>query len=141
MLDEADDLPYPLALLACNQIYVDPVSKAKSLLGLLVHVRAESFPATIEPIFVYFSFTNAKGTIPVRVRLLDAHQRGPALFDFSQDVEGGVGHVHEFLVRAQNVTFHAPGAYRLQAFAGDDLLIERALFVHPVRLQSIATTG
>jgi hypothetical protein len=78
----------------------------------------------------------------VRVRLLDAHQRGPALFDFSQDVEGGgPGHVHEFMVQAQDVTFHAPGAYRLQAFAGDDLLMERALFVHPGRLQSIATTG
>src|SRR4051794_31938845 len=88
MFDEpADGLPYPLALLACNQIYIDPVSKAKSLLGLLVHIRAESFPATIETLFVYFSYTEARGTVPVRVRLLDAHERGPALFDFARDVE------------------------------------------------------
>src|SRR5262245_60422899 len=66
MSDEPDGLPYPLALIACDHIHVDPVGLSKSLLGVFVHRRAESFPAEI-PLYFSFSFIDArKGLAPCR---------------------------------------------------------------------------
>src|SRR5262245_60583845 len=103
--DEPDELPYPLALMACDHVHVDPVGLTKSLLGVFVHRRAEAFPAEI-PLHFYFSFTNARtGLVPVRLRLAAPGGSGAVLLDCSSqmDCPGGLD-VREFMVAAR-VTF------------------------------------
>src|SRR5262249_42156914 len=109
MFDEPDGLPYPLPLMACDPIHIDPVGLGKSLLGIFIHRRAESFPVEIPPHF-YFSFTNARaGPVPVRLRLAAPGDRGEVLLDISHEMDcpGGLD-VREFMVQAR-VTFPAPG--------------------------------
>src|SRR5262249_4885099 len=139
--DEPDDLPYPLALIACDHIHLDPVGLTKSLLGVFVHRRAESFPAEI-PLFFYFSFTDArKGLVPVRLRLAAPGDGGAVLLDVGSEMDcPGGPDVREFMVQG-GVKFPAQGAYLLQASAGGEVLIERALFLHPGRLHVAAGAG
>jgi len=117
------------------------VGLSKSLPGVFVHRRAEAFPAEI-PLHFYFSFTGARqGLVPVRLRLAAPGDRGTALLDYSSqmDCPGGLD-VREFMVQAR-VTFPEPGAYVLEASAGGEVLIERALFLHPGRLHVAAGAG
>ena len=55
------------------------------------------------------------------------------------DCPGGPD-LREFMVAAR-VTFPAPGAYVLEACAGGEVLIERALSLHPGRLHVAAGAG
>ena len=66
---------------------------------------------------------------------------GAVLLDGSSqmDCPGGLD-VREFMVQAR-VTFPEPGAYVLEASAGGEVLIERALFLHPGRLHVAAGAG
>src|SRR5262245_8448058 len=139
--DEPDGLPYPLALIACDHVHLDPVGLTRSLLGVFVHRRAESFPAEI-PLHFYFSFTQArKGLVPVRLRLVAPGGRCAVLLDYSSqmDCPGGLD-VREFVVRAR-VKFPAAGTHVLPAAAGSEVLMERALFLHPGRLHVAAGAG
>ena len=87
MSDEPDGLPYPLALIACDHVHLDPVGLTKSLLGVFVHRRAEAFPTEI-PLHFYFSFTEArKGLVPVRLRLAAPGDRCAALLDVNAEMD------------------------------------------------------
>ena len=139
--DEPGDLPCPLALIACDHIHVDPVGLTESLLGVFVHRRAESFPTEI-PLHLYFRFTNARtGPVPVRLRLVAPGDRGEVLLDVGHEMDcpGGLD-VREFMVAAK-VKFPAPGTYILEASAEGEVLMERALFLHPDRLHVAAGAG
>ena len=118
MSDEPEELPYPLALIACDHVHVDPVGLSKSLPGVFVHRRAEAFPTEI-PLFFYFSFTGArKGLVPVRLRLAAPGDSGVVLIDVSSQMDcPGVPDVREFMVSAR-VTFPEPDRLRRRGRGG-----------------------
>jgi hypothetical protein len=146
LFDDEPEAPRPcgLALLVCDHVHVDSVSKLKSLLGLFVHRRAEAYPVTL-PLCFYFSFCGAAGGAAVRLRLAAPGGRLPDLLDFSVTMhpagdEASEANVRELMVR-DDVTFPAPGAYLLEAYVGGEVLMGRPLYLHPGRLQVVAGAG
>ena len=53
--------PYPKALLLCDAIIVDEISKKKTLVGVFSQINIESFPAHFYPMTLYARLIDAEG--------------------------------------------------------------------------------
>jgi len=121
--------PIPLTLLICDHVWRDPNSGKHSLLGTFSGIGSSRFPL-VTNFAVYFAVTDAFGSLPVRLELIDLDEDRPAVCD----AEG----IFEFTDRRQviegtfnfaGLEFPEPGEYRLKLFVAGDFLMERALHV------------
>ena len=134
--DDASDgdprIPYPLAMVVCDAIYLDPHSGKRSLTGVFSVVRTDSFPVTVIALAVYVALSEWIGTHTLALQLVDMTEDAGPLFRMEAEQEyHDPLQVIEVDFRLGRVTFPAPGKYRLQLFAGDSLLHERLLLAVP----------
>jgi hypothetical protein len=59
--------PYPLAILLCDQIIVDEISKKKTLVGIFDLIYAKQFPIIHRPLSAYVRLTDAEGKYDFRM--------------------------------------------------------------------------
>jgi hypothetical protein len=128
--------PYPLALILCDSVYVEPPTQRKALTGLFSAIQAVSFPVCHPSLCVYLACTDGRGNIPFKLVLIDAEEARDPIFTAEMTPNEPVDDpraILELVFKVSNVIFPEPGEYRLQAYAGNDLLLERRVVVQQVQ--------
>jgi len=126
--------PMVLAMMVCDAIYQDPATKKCTLLGTFSTISARRFPVVHRELAVHVALTDGRGNVRIKLALVGEDESQPPLFS-------GEGVIHfadprvvaELNFQLANITFPAPGAYRFQVHANDELLMERRLQVLPER--------
>ncbi len=122
--------PCPLAMVVCDAIWCDPGTGKQVLLGLFSAIHARTFPAVHPVMAIHVALTDARGTIPIRLVLVDANEEREPLFDETQDVEfPDPRAVIELDFHLGNLRFDEPGEYRFQLYGGSTPLMERRIVV------------
>lgn len=125
--------PYPLALVICDGVHIDPLTRKYSLLGTFSALRGAEFPMVVEKLVVYLAMTDVRGVIPFELRIVrvspdDASEwltfttQGEL---YSDDPLA----VAELALTVHGVQFPTSGEYRIQFFACDQFVMERRLSV------------
>jgi hypothetical protein len=132
-VDSLLPLPLPLAMVICDTIWKDSGSGKATLLGLFSEIGAKEFPATHGNMGVHIALTDAQGTVPVRLQLLDVDEEEEPLY--RAETELAFPNPREIInwnIHIRDVVFPAAGEYRLQLFARGEFLMERRLMVKQV---------
>jgi hypothetical protein len=122
-------LPKVLSFLVAKYAHENPQTKLWSIYGVYTSVSAAEFPAA-QPVTVYLEVTNLRTPTNLRLLLVDADESRPPLFE--KPIPLGAFDPHFVLVINYDhgaVIVPAPGVYRLQLFAQDNLIAERLLEV------------
>ncbi len=124
--------PFPLALVVCDNIYIDPYNGKRTIIGTFSAIGVQSFPLTLPILAVYIALTDGRGQINLRIDLVDVDEE-KSLFSAESLVEFPDPRlVIEVSFAAQNIVFETAGEYRLRLFANNDFLMERRILVaHP----------
>jgi hypothetical protein len=125
--------PLALAMIISDAIWIDPSTGKKTILGVFSAIGGNEFPLTLPQIVVYVALTDARGIVPLTLRLVDVDEiRGPIIEMYlSPDFVDPVT-ILEVTPHLKDVVFPEPGEYRLQLLTGGDLIIERRIPVMPV---------
>jgi hypothetical protein len=108
------------AMLMCDLILVDELTKKKSLIGIFHAIHAESFPCTHPSMFIYVQFTDAAGEYNFTLDLVD----------LSNNKVLGKGHIppltisdrlqtHDLIFNLRDLTFDHPGKYEFRISTQD----------------------
>ena len=117
--------PYPLAMVICDNIHLDPGTGKKFLLGCFSVIHAREFPATHPMMCLYVSVTNGRGNMPFKVQLIDADEVREPIWAVEQEVEfSDPRMVMEMVFYLGGITFPEPGEYRFQLFASNEFIME-----------------
>jgi hypothetical protein len=125
--------PYPLAMVVCDAIWLDPATGKRFLLGCFSALRATQFPILHRSMAVHVALTNGHGRMGIRIRLIDDEESREPLWLAEGEVEfpdprGSV----EIDFMLPPVEFPAAGVYRFQFFAAGEFLMERRMIVELV---------
>lgn len=122
--------PYPLAMVVCDAIWQDPATRKSFLLGLFSVIQAKAFPAVHPVMAIHVALTDGRGTLPIRLRLVDAGEEREPLFEGTQEVVfPDPRTVVELTYHLGGARFESAGEYRFQLYAGTELLMERRVLV------------
>jgi hypothetical protein len=123
-------MPLPLAMVICDAVYEDPITRKKTILGTFSALSVDEVPALIPQICAYAALTDTRGMCEVRAVIVDADEENPPLAEEKYLLEfSGPLTVLEIVFAFTGVLFPSEGVYRVQLFAGDQLLIERKISV------------
>ena len=122
--------PYPLAMVVCDAIWTDPVTGKRTLLGCFLRILSRNFPTSRRVMAVYIALTGGRGTVPMRMQLVDAAETRPpiAQADLEDEFYDPLS-VVEMELHLSGMEFPEPGEYALQLYAGNELLVERRIRV------------
>ena len=121
--------PIPLTLLICDHAWRDPNSGKYSLLGTFSGLGSSALPL-VTNLAVYFAVTEGRGTLPVRMELVDVDEERPAVFDAEGTFEfEHLRQVIEGTFAFERLVFPERGEYRLKLFVAGEFLMERALHI------------
>ena len=129
------DLPPPLALsmILCDAIWVDPATGKQTILGVFTELGAREFPAIHPLLAVSVCLTDAHGTIPVRLQLVDADEEEAPLFVSEANYEFPDRRaIINLVLHLTGLVFPCAGEYRFQLFANNEFVIERRLLLRQV---------
>ncbi|MBL7134297.1 MAG: hypothetical protein ISS78_09385 [Phycisphaerae bacterium] len=122
--------PYPLAMVVCDAIWRDPSTGKLTLLGTFSAIRVKKFPTKHNLMAVFVSLTDGHGPTPVKLQVVDANEARAAVMETEQVVDFSDAHmVVEVAYHLRNLVFEAPGEYRFQLLAHEELLMERRVLV------------
>lgn len=123
-------VPYPLAMLICDEVVQGPLSRKTSVLGCFASIAFRDFPAVHPGFTVYVSLTDGRGRVPLRIKLVAAADEGDPIAEAETEIDFiDPRAVVDFAAVLRNVVFPRPDEYRLQLFAGDEFVIERRIVV------------
>jgi hypothetical protein len=122
--------PMALAMVVCDAVWVDPATGKSTILGTFASIHGHDFPLAVPTMAVYLALTDARGVVPLELRLVDVDEEQEPVFqtELSQEFADPIV-VAELVVILENKIFPTPGEYRLQLFAAGDFLMERRVFV------------
>jgi hypothetical protein len=122
--------PYPLAMVICDGIWVDPYTGKKTLLGVFSAILGPSFPLVHPILTIYIALTDGHGPVTSKVKLVDADEEREPIFSEEQTMEfSDPRSIVELVFQVTGVQFQHPGEYRLQLFANEEFVIERRIVV------------
>lgn len=122
--------PYPLAMVICDAIWLDPFTGKRTIIGTFSAIGATEFPMVHPIMSVYAALTDGRGKVQMRLVLVDANEEREPIFSMDSDVEiPDPRAVLEWNATANNLVFPAPGEYRMQLFADGTLLVERRIVI------------
>src|SRR6266404_418186 len=123
-------VPYALAMIIADQIYMDPATGKRSILGCFSAIQAHSFPAAYPIICVAVQLTDGRGKVPLRFRLVDADEEMTIFESDTMELDFvDPRAIIELGIFIHNATFATPGEYRLQLRANDEMVMERRLIL------------
>lgn len=126
-------IPLALAMVVCDAIWADPGTGKKTILGTFSTIIGREFPLKMSQLSVYVALTDARGKVPLTLRLVDVDElRDPVI---SQDFE--VDFIDPIMIAEgtflfTETIFPEPGEYRLQLLSASELIIERRLLIMPI---------
>ncbi len=122
--------PLVLAMVLADTVVQDLPTGKNTIQGTYRSLDAAEFPYVHPSIVVYLALTEGYGETEVRLRLIDAAESRPPLFELESAVKFADPLVEVEVVFAQGkVVFPEPGEYRLQLFGAGEPLLERRLKV------------
>jgi hypothetical protein len=136
MLDEKLGQPPPLvqSMLLADWIHRDAVTGKYFILGTYNRMASPIFPTPQSALHIYLTIIEAHGVTVLRLRVVDVDDVYGPIHESAHPVDlPDPNRVYEFTCNV-GVVFPAPGDYRIQLFAGADMLRELRLTVEPPRL-------
>lgn len=122
--------PVVLAMILCDAIYQDPATHKCTILGTFSTINARKFPVVHRQLAIHVAMTNGHGKTRIRLSLVGNDDNKPPLFSREAALDfRDPRMVAELNFVLTNLTFEAPGEYRIQLLANDELLMERRLYV------------
>jgi len=119
---------YPLAMVFCDMIHRDPLTGKRTLLGCFSELRATHFPYVHAMMATYVAFTDVRGQVVAKVRIVDVDEEHGPLFEQQASVNVvDQGTVAEADALMPGVRFPTPGVYTVQFFVDARFLRERRL--------------
>jgi hypothetical protein len=119
--------PIVQAMLLADHIHIDPSTGKRYILGTYNRIMAAKFPHSVPKLCLLLALTNGHGSTVLRLRVVDMdEERGPLLESAHPANMPNPNEIYYFPVTL-SVVFPAPGAYRIQLFADNDLLRELRL--------------
>jgi len=110
------------ALLVCDMVIEDTVTRKKSIIGTFTDIWAQSFPCVQPRMAVYFCLTDAEGTYDMQLKLLNAEtEMLLAHASFSIVIPDRLV-IQDFGVALPPVQFPVAGRYELQIVANKEFL-------------------
>lgn len=126
----AGNAPYALAMVVCDFVWRDPATGKFTILGTFSTLAALIFPCVQPLMSVFVAITDGRGKTPVKLRLVDADESVPPLFEGMFEVEWSDPRmIMEIAFGVQGVAFPSAGEYRFQLFSGSEPLMERRIVV------------
>jgi hypothetical protein len=129
----APQVPYPLAIVICDALHMDPATGKKTILGTFTAFQSTVFPFKSGQMVVYLALTDGRGKIPFELRLVRVDNEDgdqPAIFTATGELECiDPLAVMEIGLGMKGIEFPSPGEYRFQFYACGDFVIERRLVV------------
>jgi len=126
-------VPYPLAIIVCDSIHVDPSTGKRTLLGIFSEIGATEFPCRHPQLAVHVSLTDGRGHIPLKFRLIDCDETEDPLFEATNEIPfTDPRAILEFGFLIPNIEFPRAGEYRFQVFANGEFVIKRRLIVRQI---------
>lgn len=125
--------PIALAMIICDAIWVDPSTGKQTLLGVFSEIGAKEFPVVHPLMAVHICMTDAEGSVPLKLQLIDVDETREPLFMVENELEFPDRRVNMVMTaHMQGIAFPEPGEYRLQLFGRGEFMIERRLVVKKV---------
>ena len=131
-----DQKPYCLAMVLCDAVHRDSSTGKFTILGTFSRLNGSAFPVRAR-FCVYFSITDARGSVPLGVRIVDSAAQ------MADDKDGGVIFTSDLPslqldnplmivdgVCGIRVDFPKPGVYHCELFSGNEDLMARRLIVN-----------
>jgi hypothetical protein len=104
-----------------------------ALLGVFSDIAAKIFPFTHPLLATHICLTDALGTIPIKIQLIDADEEEDPLFVVEHDLEfPDKRAIIVVNAHMKDIAFPKPGEYRLQVYAQKQFIIERRLVVKSI---------
>ena len=121
--------PVPLALMVADEIWTDPTTGKRTVLGTFSGLLSTQFPAIHGRMAFYLAITDGRSTGSVDFRIVDINDETEPVLAVSCPVElNNPLVVAEIIAKVENVAFPRPGMYVLQAlWNGVTPIIERRL--------------
>lgn len=122
--------PMVLAMMICDAIYQDPATHKCTILGTFSTINARRFPVVHRQLAVHVAMTGGHGMTQICLSLVGPEEGEPPLFSRDGRIDfRDPRMVAELNFVLTNITLKQAGEYRLQLSAGDELLMERRLYV------------
>ncbi len=131
-----DHRPVPdiIALLVCDQIISDRLTGKQSLIGMFSNIHARGFPATHPQLCVFVALTDGHGETDLTIRIVDSNDSRPPIVEGrGKVVFKDPRAIANLSLQFHGLTFPAPGEYRVQIYAGPQLLREARLMLTLLR--------
>ena len=120
--------PIVQSMILADHVHRDSMTNKKFILGTYNSVVTDKFPYP-KSLCLYLAITNAHGPLLLRIRLIDVDDQQSPVYETAYPVDlHDPNNVYELTIGAA-VVFPAPGDYRLQLYAGSELLRELRLRV------------
>ena len=120
--------PDIIALLVCDQIITDRMTGKQSLIGMFSNIHARGFPATHPQLCVFVALTDGHGETDLTIRIVDSNDSRPPIVEGrGKVVFKDPRAIANLSLQFHGLTFPAAGEYRVQIFAGSELLREARL--------------
>ncbi len=78
--------PMALAMVICDSLHRDPATGKYTLLRLFSVIGASSFPVTHPQLALYVALTDGRGTVPIKIRLIDVDEELEPLFEAESEM-------------------------------------------------------
>jgi hypothetical protein len=117
----------PKAVLFCDEVYREPVTKKLTLFGLFSHWNAHTYPESVAQLHVYFEFQSEASSIPFRFTF-GAVGEEPFLdvpIEFVREVDARPGST--IVVTVGGFVVPAPSVYRAGFWIGEKLVADNDL--------------
>lgn len=122
--------PDVLALLVCDQIITDRITGKQSLIGMFSNVHARGYPATHPQLCVFVALTDGHGDTDLVIRIVDSNDSRPPIVEGKGKVAfKDPRAIANLALQFHGLTFPQPGEYRVQLYAGGELLREARLLL------------
>ena len=122
--------PDVLALLVCDQIITDRVTGKQSLIGMFSNVHARGYPATHPQLSVFVALTDGHGETDLVIRIVDSNDSRPPIVEGKGKVVfKDPRTIANLALQFHGLSFPQPGEYRVQLYAGGELLREARLLL------------
>lgn len=123
--------PICLALVVADLVWKDSATEKITILGTFSALQHREYPGRTEHIGIYAALTNGRGDVDTLVQVVDENEeREPALKVPGHASFADPRQIAEWPLNVGPLVLPEPGAYRLQLYAGEELLCERRIIAH-----------
>jgi len=123
--------PIVQALLLADHIHLDTATGKRYILGTYNRISAAKFPHAIPRMSLLLALTSGHGSTILRLRVVDMDEEHGSLLESAHPANMPNPLDIYYFPLSFSVVFPAPGVYRIQIFADQDLLREFCLHVTP----------